>query len=226
MYLVYILACVCNQLIFIIVTVLASSPPDTDNWLGDIESAFFDEREGTFSCDKHGISVKVPAGAIRSGMKAELKVGATLFAPVKPVDNNVPPMLVSAIVWLSMGVKLQKPMQIQIPHCVSVNSETEANKLQFARSHHFTGDRSIMKALDGGNFAIGKSFGTIEVDRFSYYTIEYRFSADDIDKFKYQAVVFQNKRLLKNILKFEVCIMPDLPTFLTVSILYFVLNVV
>ena len=100
---------------------------------------FFDEHEGIFSCEKHCVSVKIPAGTIRSGINAELKFGATSFAPVKPADNNIPLILVSAIVCLSMGVKLQKPVQIQMPHCVSVNSEAEANKLQFARSHHFKG---------------------------------------------------------------------------------------
>ena len=205
-------------ILFIVVP--ASSPPDAHKWVGDIESVIFDEHEGVFSSDKHGVTVIVPPGAIKSGIKAELKFGATLFAAIKPADSKRPVIPVSAIIWLSMGVTLQKSVQVRIPHCVSVNSEAEANKLRFAKSQ---GDEGTMEAIDGGKFVIGESFGTIEVDDFCCFSIQ-RYSGDDIQNLTYQAVVFLNKQLQGDRLKFEVCILPNLPTFLEVSILYCVLN--
>ena len=82
------------------IVVLASSPPDTHDLIGNIESAFFDYNGGEFYSDEHGVKVIVPHGAIKHGMKVELKFGATLLAPVKFAKYMLP---VSAMIWLLYG---------------------------------------------------------------------------------------------------------------------------
>ena len=195
--------------------VSASVPPDTNDMIGNIESAFFDDSGGVFCSDKHGVTVMIPDGAIQSGVKAELKFGATLLAPVKFTKDVLP---VSAIIWLCMGVKLQKPVQIQIPHYVNIKCKTQANNLRFAKVMHSKCDESMMKLMDGGKFAVGGSCGSIEVDHFCYFCIVNNYYNASTD-YKYQAVVFQNRQLHKDVFNFDICIMAALPTCIQVSVL-------
>ena len=165
-----------------------------------------------FCSDKHGVTVMVPQGAIKSGIKAELKFGSTLLAPVK-FENVIP---VSPVIWLCMNVPLQKPVQIQIPHCVNIKSEAQANNLQFAKVIHSISDETIMKIMYGGKFIVGKSFGSIEVKHFCYFCIVNNYR-ENID-YKYQAVLFQKRKLDNYVWKIDICIMAALPTCEQVSI--------
>ena len=199
--------------------VLASPSPDTDDFIGNIETVFFDESGGIFCSDKHGVIVMVPHGAINTGMNVQLKFGATLFAPVKFAKDMLP---VSAVIWLCMNVTLQKPVQIQIPHCVNIKSQAQANNLQFAKALHSQSDE-IMMVMDGGRFAIGESYGSIEVDHFCYYCVVNNNYDGNIPEYKYRGILFQSIQLHNNVWKLEVCIMAALPTCEQVSNLYFVL---
>ena len=193
--------------------VLESASPDTDDLIGNIETVFFNESGGTFCSDKHGVIVTVPHGAIKTGINVKLKFGATLLAPVKFAKNMLP---VSAVIWLCMNVTLQTPVQIQIPHCVNIKSQAEANNLQFAKASHSQSDKNMM-VMDGGRFAIGESYGSIEVDHFCYYCVVNNNYDGNILEYKYQAILFQSRQLHNNIWKLEVCIMAALPTCEKVS---------
>ena len=204
---------------YFIVTVQPYLPTDCHNWMSDIESIFLDEHKGEFNFDKHGVTIIVPPGAITSGMKAELKFGAALFAPVKFAVNTIP---VSAIFWFSMSEALQKPVKIQMEHGINIKSKAQANNLQFAKTNSLKNADYILKAIDGGRFIIGESFGTIEIDHFCYYCIQCNGYNENPPTYKYQAILFQNKQLQNGILKLQICIMASLATCKTVSILYYV----
>ena len=193
--------------------VLASASPDTHDLIGNIESVFFDKNGGTFCSDKHGVTVTIPHGTLKDGIKAELKFGATLLAPVKFAKNMLP---VSAVIWLCMNVTLQKPVQIQIPHCVNIKSEAQANNLQFAKALHSQNDKNMM-IMDGGRFVIGESYGSIEIDHFCYYCVVNNYYDGNIPDYKYQAILFQSVQLQNNIWKLDICIMAALPTCEQVS---------
>ena len=193
--------------------VLASPLPDIDDLIENIETVFFDEIGGIFCSDKHGVIVTVPHGAIKTGMNAELNFKATILAPVKCSKNMLP---VSAIIWLCMNVTLQKPVQIQIPHCVNVKSQAQVNNLQFAKVLHSQSDKNMM-VVDGGRFAIGESYGSIEVDHFCYYCVVNNIYDGNIPEYKYQAILFQSIQLHNNIWKLDICIMAALPTCEQVS---------
>ena len=199
--------------------VSASSPLDTHNWTGDIETIFFDENKGEFFSVKHGVTVIVPSGAIKSGIKAEMKFGATLLAPVKFPKNTIP---VSAVIWLCMNTTLEKSIEIQIPHFINIKTDAQAKKLQFAKAVHSSSGKNILEIIDGGKFVVGKSHGSIEVDHFCYYCVVYNFYDGSIPDYKYQAALFQNKYLHSSIWKLHICIAPALPTCKVVSF-YFVL---
>ena len=191
-----------------------SSPPNEHNWIGNIDSFTLDEKGGVFYSQKHDVTVTFPEGVIQSGMKAELKFGGTLFAPVKFPKQLLP---VSAVFWLCMKATLLKPVRIQIPHYADIRSQTQANNLQFAKAVHSISDKSMMEVMHGGKFAVGKSLGTIEVEHFCYFCIVNNYNRDKKD-YKYQAILFQKRQLHNCIWKLDICIMANLPTCQEVSI--------
>lgn len=206
--------CVC----YFVEVVSAPLPPDTHRWIGGIESVFFNEMKGVYCSNNHGVTVIVPDGAIKSGIKAELKLGATLLAPVKFVENTIP---VSPVVWLCMNVTLQKPVQIQIPHCINVKSESQLDNLHFARAVHSSDDNTMMEVMNGGKFCLRASFGSIEVDHFCYFCVVNDCYDGKAPDYHYQAVLFQNRYLHNHIWKLQICVMPALPTCEIVSYLVF-----
>ena len=115
-----------------------------------------------------------------------------------------------------MDVTLQKPVLIQIPHCVNIKSQAQANNLQFVKALHSPSDKNMM-VVDGGRFAIGESYGSIEVDHFCYYCVVNKLYGDNIPDYKYQAMLFQSRQVCNDVLKLDIPIMAALPTCQQVS---------
>ena len=194
----------------------AHAPVDTEYLIGDIEVGMFDERGGVFHSYKHGVTVIFPAGAIPSGILAELKFAATLISPIPFQSNTVP---LSAIFWLCMDskVRLQKPIQLRLP---LLKLENKARSLQFAKSSHSTklniiGDQ--MKGLENGTFAAGGCYGSIEVDHFCYYCIMDNLDQKDIPFNKYSLILMKQSQPNDNSWSVHICLVPDLRTCEEVS---------
>ena len=193
---------------------MATSPPDDCNCV--VESVIFDENGGKFSSVEHGVMVTIPPGAIPSGVQAELKFGEALFAPVKFAKKSRP---VSAIIWLSMNVILLKPMQIQMPHCIKIESKNQASYLTFTKAHHSPSSDGMMEKIDGGKFYVNESYGSIKISHFCYYCIEdMDYDENHLCYHNYKAILFRSKQLCNDIWRFEICVMPSLPTWKEVSI--------
>ena len=190
----------------------AHAPVDTEYLIGDIEVGMFDERGGVFHSYKHGVTVIFPAGAIPSGILAKLKFAATLVSSM-PFQSNIVPL--SAIFWLCMEVRLQKPIQLRLP---LLKSENIAGALQFAKSSHSTklniiGDQ--MKGLEHGTFVDGESYGSIEVDHFCYYCItKNNLKQEDIPSNKYLLIAMKQSQPSSKDKSWSIhiCLVPDLRT--------------
>ena len=198
---------------------MATSPPDDCNCL--VESVIIDENGGKLYSEKHAIIVLIPPGAIPSGVRAELKFGATLFAPVKFAKKSRP---VSAIIWLCMNIALLKPMKIQMPHCVNIESKAQASYLTFAKAHHSPSSGDMMKIIDGGEVDINKSYGSIKVTHFCYYCIQdMDYDENHLLYHNYKAVLFCRRQPDNHTWQFEICVMSSLATCEEVSIYNFFL---
>ena len=190
------------------------SPPDDSNCL--VESVTIDENGKIFCSEEHGIKVSFPPGAIPNGVRAELKFGATLFAPVKFAKKSRP---VSAIIWLCMNVALLKPIKIQMPHCVNIESKAQTSYLTFAKAQHSPSSDGMMEIIEGGKVHVNESYGSIEVTHFCYYCIQdMDYDENHLLNHNYKAVLFRSKQLYNDIWKFEICVMSSLPTCEEVSI--------
>ena len=137
-----------------------------------------------------------------------MKFGATFLAPVKFSKNTLP---VSAVFWLCMNVTLQKPVKIKIPHYINIKSKTQADNLRFAKVFHLISDESMMEVMQGGEFPVGKSFGSIEVEHLCYVCVVNNYYVNKTD-YKYKAVLFQKKQMHNYVWKLDICIMAALPT--------------
>ena len=175
----------------------------------------FDERGGIFHSPNHGVTVVFPTGAIAKRDLVELKFAAMLNAPVKFSDSKTP---ISAIYWLCMDTELQKPIRLYLPHTANIESENYASNLRFVKFQHLQME-ATMGIIEGGEFPIGESYGTIEVDHFCYYCIV----RDNLDRSKipcnkYSATaITKQKSKLRN-WEAHVCCYPRLPTCSEVSI--------
>ena len=199
--------------------IIPAQPPVEKQYLiGDIEVKMFDERGGVFHSYKHGVTVIVPAGAIPSGILAELKFAAMLINPVPFLSNQVP---MSAIYWLCMDLKvrLQKHIQVRLP-LMKMGCETHA--LRFTRSLHsqFYTIGNHMKVLKGGNFTDNKDYASVEVDHFCYFCIVYnQLDPKDIPDNQYSLVVMKQwqPQSKDNSWNFHICIVPAFRTCYEVS---------
>ena len=149
-----------------------------------------------------------------------MKFAASTIAPVKFSDNAIP---VSAIIWLCMNVALQKPVQLQMPHCVRIKTKHQSEALHFSKAPVHSMDNikiARMKAIDGGTFPVGKSYGMIEIDHFCYYCIE-SVQASDVPENLYRIVAMKEiqPNIIKNLWNIHICVIPSLPTCLEVCLL-------
>ena len=178
----------------------------------------FDERGGVFHSHKHGATILLPAGAIPSGILAELKFAATLVAPVKLISNKLP---VSAIFWLCMDVVLQKPIQVRLPHFVNVEDQSQTRSLQFLKSTHSPVDvtEEIMGTVIEGEFPAGESYGSIDVNHFCYYCIvEDKLECSRIPCNRYVAVAMSQRQPRNRLWSVHICILPLLKTCIEVRV--------
>ena len=195
---------------------LDNNPPSNIGLVNDdINVVSFDENGGKFCAAEHGVTVTVPSGAVPSGIVAEMKFAAATIVPVKFFDNVLP---VSAIIWLCMNVKLQKPIQLQMPHFVNIRTENHSRTLQFTKADsHFNNNVPTMKVIKGGTFPIGGSYGTIEIDHFCYYCIA-TVKAKNIPENLYRIIAMKEAQpnVASNLWNIHICIIPLLPTCLKV----------
>ena len=94
---------------------------------------------GHFNFDDHGITLKVPKGAIPSGRVVHFEVGIAL--PYGPFEFPSGMHPISSILWLcpQEDVNFDLPLEIVMPHFLTeISSKEELNKFKicFARADH------------------------------------------------------------------------------------------
>jgi len=185
--------------------------PHTVSWIGHIETHSFNDCGGQpFHFDNQDVTVTIPPDAIPKGKQGQLKMAATLCAPVKFAPNVVP---VSAIVLLSVDVELQKPITLRLRHFVCVKNNSHINSLFFAKMTHASPSEGHMNIIDSGNFKVGEAFGLVHVDSSAYYCIiNSAQEARDIPEIRYRVMVMKHKIPVNDHWRCDVCIIPALLT--------------
>ena len=71
-----------------------------------------------YTLDGHDITIIIPEGAVAEGKKVEFDISVAMYGPFIFPENTQP---ISPILWLypqEAKVKLNKPIQIIMPHCM------------------------------------------------------------------------------------------------------------
>ena len=123
---------------------------------------------GSYQWKGHDLSIMLPPGC------ADETVTVTLdaYLPSSTQDHS----LLSAVFDVTTSIeKFKKPVTVHIPHCANITSEEDKERLRFLVVHK---DSHEYKK---GYFEIGKSFGSVELDNFSFLTIVDMFLSSFLD---------------------------------------------
>ena len=113
---------------------------------------------GSYLWRGHDFAMLLPPGCADENITINLQA----YLP----SNTQEHCLVSAVFDVTTNIeKFKKPITVRFPHCINIRSEEDKEKLQFVIFH---GDSYEFKK---GYFEIGKSFGSIKIEKFSQFSI-------------------------------------------------------
>ena len=103
-------------------------------FLSEVEILICDSSGGEYHTSDHGITLRIPEGAIPPSQIAHLEVATALYGPFQFPDGACP---ISPILWLCIqeNIKLRKPIDVILPHFLNEN-DTENLGINFAKADH------------------------------------------------------------------------------------------
>ena len=85
-------------------------------------SKSFNYLGGKLVIEDHDVTITVPVLAVSTGDEVEIQAAANLIGPYKLPDDCDQ---ISVIVWIRADYMFKKPVQIRIPHYVSITDPNE-----------------------------------------------------------------------------------------------------
>ena len=124
----------------------------------------------TLSWREHGIVIHVPKDAVSSSIQTFDIAVVPIAEGDFVIDSDYEPA--SAVYAIGVSCELQKPLQIEIQHCVELTEESHCKKLTFAKAKHdgITPPYHL-DPIPGGSFSTGSDYGTIECSQFALFSI-------------------------------------------------------
>uniref|UniRef100_A0A1X7TX61 Death domain-containing protein n=2 Tax=Amphimedon queenslandica TaxID=400682 RepID=A0A1X7TX61_AMPQE len=109
---------------------------------------------------EYGLSISISEGSLSSTETAMISVVALAGGPFIFPENTV---LVSAVYAISVSKKLLKPFKLELQHCVRLEDESQAKFLKFVTAPISSAKLPLQfTAVEGGEFPIGSSYGSIK----------------------------------------------------------------
>ncbi len=136
----------------------------------------------SFEWEENGFRLHVPDGCLPAGTAdVTLDVGVTLSGQFElPADSQ----LVSAVYWLRSSVKLEKPVVLEMEHCVSLTDPSHCSQLSFVITQCNQKELPYkFRPLAGGTFSLNSSFGSISRSQFSGLGIIRRLISQSEDRY-------------------------------------------
>ena len=113
---------------------------------------------GSYLWEGHGFAMMLPPGCADENITINLQA----YLPSSTQEH----CLGSAVFDITTNIeKFKKPITVRFPHCMKVSSEKDKENLRFIIFHE---DSYEFKK---GDFEIGKSFGSTEIEKFSKLSI-------------------------------------------------------
>uniref|UniRef100_A0A1X7U115 RNA helicase n=1 Tax=Amphimedon queenslandica TaxID=400682 RepID=A0A1X7U115_AMPQE len=130
------------------------------------------DKSQSLQWEKYGFKLQCPQGAVSKD--TEVAVTALAGGNFKVPKGTV---LVSAVYAISVSEALLKPLVIKVQHCVDLRNTSQTGCLKFVRAplkspYQFS-------IVEGGSFKVGKRYGSIKREQFSFMGIVAEMSNGD-----------------------------------------------
>ena len=114
-----------------------------------------------FNWERYGLSLFAPNGILLPSETCEVAITALAGGEFEfPKDSE----LVSAVYAIFILKPLQKPLTINVQHCVALKTLEQCNSLQFVRAPLNNGIPPYQfKHFPGGRFTPGSQYGSISI---------------------------------------------------------------
>ena len=121
----------------------------------------------TFKWEGHGLNLSIPEGAVLSESVIYIKAG---LAGHFELPSRA--QLVSAVYWLYCENDFQRPVTLELQHCVDVKHQSDFSSLRFIVAKCSQEELPYkFKYLDRGTFSQHNSYGSVDVKQFSLFGI-------------------------------------------------------
>uniref|UniRef100_A0A1X7TD45 Uncharacterized protein n=1 Tax=Amphimedon queenslandica TaxID=400682 RepID=A0A1X7TD45_AMPQE len=118
--------------------------------------------------EEYGLRITVLEGAVIPSGTIEVAITALVGGEfILPEDSE----LVSAVYTITVSKPLLKPVLLEIQHCVSIETQPQADYLSFVTAS--SSDRCPFKfqSVNEGSFPVGSQYGSILISEFSEWAI-------------------------------------------------------
>ena len=137
-------------------------------------SSFTNDAEHSFQLQECGLSLDFPKGMITAPVESA-PVGYDVTVKGLWGGQFMFPegtQLISSVTSVSLTVPspLDKPVTVQLMHCVGITDQSQSKYLSFVISHSVQ-PPFVFELLEGGDFPVGSQYGTIQLKEFSLIAI-------------------------------------------------------
>ena len=153
----------------------------------DVATVTFNSTGGFYDNKQHGISLKIPNGAIPPGKTICIEIGVFLNSPLLIPSDSIP---ISPIVKLCVVgdpyFRFLKPIEVKLPHCMDITDKRDIKRfdVKFVKAQH---NQLCIHETDGKtNFEPHKDFGILNTEHFCFYCITANRKQIDPAKIKYR----------------------------------------
>ena len=139
-----------------------------------------------------GIDICVPAGVISSGGFCDIAVVALLSGDFIFPDNSIP---VSGIFAVGTSCALEKPLTINLQHCVEISTEEDTSTMTFMKAEHSRNlPPYVFEKCEGGIFTPRAEYASLDCQSFTLIAMVMSWITGQPDSsIKYRAQVLYSK---------------------------------
>ena len=139
-------------------------------FLGEPLEHVLSSKQVTISPPDLGITLDIPSDAVPPGEHVTVIIRPCLSAPFQYPDGYEP---LSAVYYISTNTSLKKKGQLRLEHFGDLQTKEQADKMTFfsAKSSPVMVDgKKVYQfgVVKGGEFRMGKNYGTISLEHFCF----------------------------------------------------------
>ena len=122
-----------------------------------------------FNWEENGIIISVPQDTLSPTESSQVEVVVLVGGQFQLPEGTE---LVSAVYGISLSKPLLKPVKLEIQHCLHLVTQDDTNCLSFATApNQKSSPLYQFELIEGGQFNTNEQYGSICLQKFSFWTI-------------------------------------------------------